>query len=299
MQKPTPGHPVDLARNIRLLLAPNPGPMTHWGTNTYLLGNDQIAVIDPGPDNDAHFQAILDATKGATITHILVTHAHADHSPLAARLSQVTSAPVMGFGPAEAGRSDVMQRLAQANLLEGGEGVDTSFRPDMTLRDGDVVEGTDWHLGILHTPGHFAGHLSFAYGTEIFSGDHVMDWASTLISPPDGDLGAFMATCHMLKERNPNKLFPGHGAPIVAVKDRLAWLISHRKARETAILKVLKPAALTVTEITAQVYTDVPPKVLPAAARNVFAHLIDLVERKLITASPELSTKAQFHFAKV
>lgn len=297
MQKPISGQPVELARDLRLLLAPNAGPMTHWGTNTYLLGTSQIAVIDPGPESDAHFDAILQATKGAQISHILVTHAHADHSPLAARLSLHTEAPVLGFGPPEAGRSELMQVLAQTDVLEGGEGLDATFRPHIELSDGDQVEGDDWHLSVLHTPGHFAGHLSFSHGDTIFSGDHVMDWASTLISPPDGDLGAFMDTCHRLKEANPTRLYPGHGAPIDAVEERLTWLISHRLARETAILEVLSYSPLPLREITAQVYTDIAPQLLPAAARNVFAHLIDLFGRNRITATPALSTKAHFHIA--
>lgn len=294
MQSPLPGVSVDLDTDVRLLLASNPGPMTHWGTNTYILGQGQVAVIDPGPESDAHLTAILRATKDEVITHILVTHAHADHSPLARRLSDIASAPILGFGPPEAGRSALMQTLAQANLLEGGEGVDQVFRPDKTLRDGDRVIGQDWELKVHHTPGHFAGHLAFALGDRIFSGDHVMDWSSTLISPPDGDLGAFMATSKALKALRPSRLYPGHGGPIDAVEDRLTWLINHRLAREKAILQALTSGPLTLSEITEQIYTEVPPHVLPAAARNVFAHLIDLVERNQLQPIPELSTKAQF-----
>lgn len=295
MQQPDPGIPVALHDQVRLLLAPNPGPMTHWGTNTYILGRGHVAVIDPGPDSPAHLAAILRATENEVISHILVTHAHADHSPLARRLSEVTGAPVSGFGPAEAGRSTLMAALAETDVLEGGEGRDEAFQPDVLLSNGDKIAGEDWRLDVLHSPGHFAGHLSFVFDGCIFSGDHVMDWSSTLISPPDGDLGAFMATCETLKSSGAARLYPGHGGPIDAVEDRLNWLINHRLSREASILRTLSAKPLSLQMITERVYTDVPRKVLPAAARNVFAHLIDLVERNLITATPRLSTKAQFH----
>lgn len=294
MQQPTPGKVVELDDQVRLLLAPNPSPMTHWGTNTYILGRGHVAVIDPGPESPAHLAAILQATKGEVITHILVTHAHADHSPLARVLSDKTGAPVSGFGPAEAGRSILMTKLAQSDALEGGEGLDSGFDPDVRIGDGDTITGEDWQLGVLHTPGHFAGHLSFVFGDHIFSGDHVMDWSSTLISPPDGDLGAFMTTCETLKRKRAARLYAGHGGPIDAPEERLEWLINHRLTRENAILQTLSSTPLSLSQITERVYTDVPRQVLPAAARNVFAHLIDLVERNEIMATPTLSTKAQF-----
>ena len=294
MQQPNPGKVVELDDQVRLLLAPNPSPMTHWGTNTYILGRGHVAVIDPGPKSPAHLAAILQATKGEVITHILVTHAHADHSPLARVLSDKTGAPVSGFGPAEAGRSVLMTKLAQSDALEGGEGLDSGFDPDVRIGDGDTITGEDWQLGVLHTPGHFAGHLSFVFGDHIFSGDHVMDWSSTLISPPDGDLGAFMTTCKTLKRKRAARLYAGHGGPIDAPEERLEWLINHRLTRENAILQTLSSTPLSLSQITERVYTDVPRQVLPAAARNVFAHLIDLVERNEIMATPTLSTKAQF-----
>ncbi len=295
MQQPDPGKVVELNDHVRLLLAPNPSPMTHWGTNTYILGRGHLAVIDPGPNVPAHLDAILRATKDEVITHILVTHAHADHSPLARALSDKTGAPVSGFGPAEAGRSALMTKLAQSDVLEGGEGRDDGFAPDVIIADGDMITGEEWHLSVLHTPGHFAGHLSFVLGDHIFSGDHVMDWSSTLISPPDGDLGAFMKTSQMLKRKGAMRLYAGHGGPIDNPEERLDWLINHRLARETAILQTLSHTPVSLSQITERVYTDVPRHVLPAAARNVFAHLIDLVERNLITATPALSTKALFH----
>lgn len=294
MTPPEPGIPIPLASGLRRILAPNPGPMTHWGTNTYVLGEGRVAVIDPGPENDAHLDAILRATAGETVTHILVTHAHADHSPLARSLARATGAPVLGFGPPEAGRSALMQRLAHAGVAGGGEGVDAGFMPDQPLAEGDHVEGDGWTLDVLHTPGHFAGHLAFAFGDAVFTGDHVMDWASSLVSPPDGDLGAFMRTSERLKTTGARRFHTGHGQSIEDPVDRLEWLMAHRRSRETAIRARLGPKPQTIQEITRAVYTDIPEAMLPAAARNVFAHLIDLIERKLAIATPNLSLNATF-----
>ena len=294
MTQPRPGIPEAITDNIRRVLAPNPGPMTHWGTNTYVLGRGQVAIIDPGPESETHLAGILAATAGETITHILVTHAHADHSPLARALSRATGAPVYGFGPPEAGRSSTMERLAKAGLSGGGEGTDAAFQPDETLSDGDVLEGEDWNLTTFHTPGHFAGHLAFQCDGHLFSGDHVMDWASSLVSPPDGDLGAFLKTSERLKTLSDTIFLPGHGNPIRQPAARLDWLIQHRKGREDAILAALESGANTVDAITSRVYVDTPPEMHPAAARNAFAHLIDLVERNVVRAVPELSLKARF-----
>ena len=296
MTQPDAGVVQTVAPGLRCILAPNPGPMTHWGTNTFVLGEGEVAVIDPGPADPAHLAALLNAVSGETVTHILVTHAHADHSPLARDLAQRTGAPVLGFGPPNAGRSENMTRLAEEGLSGGGEGVDHDFRPDQAIAGGDRVEGAGWSLEVLHTPGHFAGHLAFAFEHGVISGDHVMDWSSSLVSPPDGDIAAFMATSARLRDLGAARLFPGHGRPIEAPADRLNWLIEHRRAREAAIIDALTTAPQSVPAITARVYTDIPQAMLPAAARNVFAHLIDLVERNLATAAPSLSAKA--HFAR-
>jgi len=294
MTSPAPGIAEFLLPNVRRVLAPNPGPMTYWGTNTYILGQEQIAIIDPGPDDPAHLTALLGAIQDQTVTHILVTHAHADHSPLARALSDKTGAPIYGFGLPAAGRSATMEHLAETGLAGGGEGIDPEFAPDHSLRDGDIVDGEDWSVNVLHTPGHFAGHLAFQAGDVLFSGDHVMDWSSSLVSPPDGDLGAFMRTSERLKTIETRLFLPGHGNPIDKPADRLNWLIQHRKARETAILAALGTAPRKIAAITATVYHDVPTEMHPAAARNVFAHLIDLVERNFVVASPALGLGAGY-----
>ena len=294
MTPPKAGQSETLAPGVRRILAPNPSPMTHWGTNTYILGEGNVAVIDPGPDLVPHLNAITRATSGEIISHILVTHAHADHSPLARILAQRTGAPVYGFGAPDAGRSAVMQGLAASGLAGGGEGVDGAFAPDVSVGEGDVIKGAGWVLNVLHTPGHFAGHLAFAMEDVVFTGDHVMDWASSLVSPPDGDLGAFMRTSDRLMAMNSTRFYAGHGAPIEAPGARLDWLIQHRRTRETAIRAALNATPQSISQITTTVYTDVAPAMLPAAARNVFAHLIDLVERNHALAHPALGLEARF-----
>lgn len=183
----SPPHGVaeTLAPRLRRVLAPNPSTMTHQGTNTYLLGERQVAIIDPGPDDPAHLEAILSAVpKGGEISHILVTHAHLDHTGLVPRLKARTGAPVHAFGDASAGRSAIMQDLAARSDVGGGEGQDRAFAPDHLLADGDVLEGTDWQLTAHHTPGHTGNHLAFEWEEALFVGDLVMGWASSLVSPP-------------------------------------------------------------------------------------------------------------------
>lgn len=294
--RPVAGVPEDMAPGVRRLLAPNPSPMTYRGTNTYLIGDSDLAIIDPGPDDAAHFQAILAAMEdGQTITHILVTHAHLDHSPLSKRLSQHFDAPVYGFGPAEAGRSAAMQALADSGCVGGGEGVDSEFNPDITLSDGDQVSGSGWSLTALHTPGHMANHLAFSLRDDLlFSGDLVMGWASSLVSPPDGDLGAFMASLRRLSKMNWSRFFPGHGAPVEDPQERIEFLLNHRLAREDGILKALHQGPASASMIAEIVYTDTPTALLPAASRNVLAHLIDLMEQSRVSPTGDLGEEAVF-----
>lgn len=284
-----------LEPGLRRVLAPNPSPMTHWGTNSYIVGQGQVAVIDPGPADQAHLDALLSAlAPGETVSHILVTHSHLDHSPLAASLAQATGAPVLAYGDSQSGRSDVMQRLAAQGPIGGGEGVDLTFRPDQTIADGQRIEGGSWTLDAVWTPGHFSNHLCFVWGDAVFTGDHVMGWASSLVSPPDGDLTAFMASTRRLADRADRIFYPGHGAPVTEPKTRLDWLIGHREAREASILAALTSAPQTIPTLTAQVYHDIPVALRRAAERNLFAHLIDLSQRGLINAGPELSFNADF-----
>lgn len=294
-----PGRVVTLAPGIRRVLAPNPSPLTGPGTNSYLLGDGpDIAVIDPGPEDARHLDALLSALgPGQHLTHILVTHAHLDHSPLARRLSAKTGAPVLAHGPALAGRSEVMARLAAAGDLGGGEGTDHAFLPDVALEDGARIAGSDWEVEAIWTPGHFGNHLCFAMGDLVFTGDLVMGWASTLVSPPDGDLTDFMASCRRLRHRPARLFLPGHGAPVTAPQDRLDWLIGHREMREAQLLQALALSPGSAADLAARVYTDISPAMLPAAARNVLAHLIDLTGKSRVTHDGELGTETVFSLA--
>lgn len=282
---------VTLAPGLVRLRAPNPSPMTHTGTNTYLLGEGDVAVIDPGPAMPDHLDAILAALGGRPVRAILVTHAHLDHAPLARPLAEATGAPVMAFGDARAGRS---ARMAALSGIGGGEGVDTGFRPDEVLADGGTVAGADWTLSALHTPGHFGNHLSLAWGDAVFSGDLVMGWASTLVSPPDGDVADFRASCARLRACGPAVLHPGHGAPVTDPAARIDWLVGHRRAREDQIRAALTERPGTAVDLTARLYTDTPRALWPAASRNVLAHLVDLSDRGLARPLGPLTEHAVF-----
>ena len=295
---PEPGVAIELSDGLRRVLAPNPSPMTYRGTNTYLLGERDIAVIDPGPDDPQHLEAILAALHpGQRISHIIVTHAHLDHSPLARALSARTDAPVYAYGDYLAGRSAIMQRLSAQGLAGGGEGVDAQFVPDITIADNEVVTGDGWQVRALWTPGHFGNHLSFEWGDAIFTGDLVMGWASSLVSPPDGDLTDFMRSCESLQGRAAKTYHAGHGAPVTNPAERLEWLIAHRRSREAAILEALTSAAGTSRDLAERIYTETPAALMGAAARNVFAHLVDLAGKSKVKPVGELSENAVFESA--
>ena len=292
---PIAGQPLMLCDGLRMILAPNPSPMTYLGTNTFILGKQTLCVIDPGPDSTAHLDAILAAIGTANVSHIIVTHNHLDHSPLAKPLSEATGAKIYAFGDHHAGRSAIMKELSSQGLAGGGEGIDSRFKPDVILQDGEIITTNDWTLTALHTPGHIGNHLSLIWGDAVFSGDHVMGWASSLVSPPDGDLTDFMTSCAKLHAFNARILYPAHGAPITAPNARIDWLTNHRLTREAQVLKALLRGPKTTAKITSEIYTDIDPALLAAAERNVFAHLVDLHQRAKITATPTLSTDAKFN----
>ena len=292
--QPEPGVAEWLAPGLRRVLAPNPSPMTFRGTNTYLMGDGDLAIIDPGPNSESHLNSLLQAIGKERVSAILVTHAHFDHSPLAAALSERVNAPVHAFSDAFGGRSAVMQDLARTGLVGGGEGVDSTFSPDVTLADGDSVAGDGWSLRAMHTPGHFGNHLCFAWDDMLFCGDLVMGWASSLVSPPDGDLTDFMASCRRLQAGTWSVFHSGHGAPIPDPAARLDWLIRHRLSREAAVLAALQDGPATSTALAARIYTDTPAALLPAATRNVLAHLIDLVGKNQVSPIGPLHAEARF-----
>jgi glyoxylase-like metal-dependent hydrolase (beta-lactamase superfamily II) len=265
-----PGEVEDTAPGVRRVLCGNPSAFTFRGTNTYLIGRGSggMAVLDPGPEDAAHLAAILAATRGETVSHILVSHTHRDHSPGAAALAAATGAPTYGFGP----------HLTPPD--QGGEGGDHGFRPDVVLADGDAVEGEGWRLVALHTPGHCGNHLCFSLeGTGVlFSADHVMSWSTSVVSPPDGDMAAYMRSLARLRERGDRLLLPGHGPAITEPEPFLAALAAHREEREALVAEALARAErpTTAAELVDPVYGPLDARLVAAAGRSLLAHLIKL-----------------------
>ncbi len=273
-----------VAPGVRRITAPNPGPMTLSGTQSYLVGAGEVVLIDPGPEDPTHREALLGAlAAGERIVAILVTHSHRDHSAGAPGLAAATGAPVAAFGPHGAGLSETMRALAAAGDLGGGEGADSAFSPDRLLADGQMLTLGDTRIEALHTPGHLSNHLSFATEGVLFSGDTVMGWSTTLVSPPEGDMAAFMATLGRLAARaaagRDRRYLPGHGDPVEDPADLLARQIAHREARAEAVLAALAATghadARTLTPI---VYRDTDPALHAAAERNLLATLLWLAE---------------------
>lgn len=274
------------------ILAPNPSALTGPGTTTFLIGQDHVAVIDPGPDDDGHLDAIIKAGNG-NISHIFVTHAHRDHSQGAPRLSAMTGAPVLAFGTVTDGRSPVMARLAETGLIDGGEGLDHGFIPDIRLTDGQQVVTPDWTLQALHTPGHAANHLCFRWDNTIFCGDIVMAWSSTLISPPDGDLGDYFRSLDRLAGLAPRRMLPTHGPAIDDPLPRIDELAHHRRARTAQIMAALRQRPDSAAGLARRLY-DVPEHLFPAAQRNILSHLIALSQLGAIDFPKNLTADSFF-----
>lgn len=283
-----------LAPGLRRITAPNPSPMTHTGTQTYLVGDGAVCVIDPGPLIQTHMDAILGALQpDEHIARILVTHSHLDHSPLARPLANATGAPVLAAGPSNWGRSPVMAELGES--IGGGEGVDEAFIPDAQIIDGSILQGPWGQIEVLETPGHMANHISFAWGNALFSGDLVMGWSTSLVSPPDGDMTAFLASVEKLEARTESVFYPGHGEPITEPQARCLELLTHRRGREAQILEALATIGPATAETLAcHIYTDVAPELLPAAVRNVLAHLIDLSTQVRVRAFGPIGADTSF-----
>jgi glyoxylase-like metal-dependent hydrolase (beta-lactamase superfamily II) len=270
--------------------------MTYWGTNSYILGTGNARVlIDPGPRDAQHADALFGALPaGTTFSHILVTHAHKDHSCGARDMADATGAPIYAFGDALAGRSEVMTHLATQTAIGGGEGVDLMFKPDAVLSDGQSLTTPAGQITALHTPGHMGNHLCFAWTGGLFSGDLIMGWSSSLISPPDGDAAAFRSSCQKLLLHADTALYPGHGAHLETSHARITALLNHRAQREAQILEALQQGQMTLVQLTQAVYGALDPFTAKAAARNTLAHLIDLKEQSKVKAIPELSDRAVF-----
>ena len=272
---------------IRRVVADNPGPFTFTGTGTYIVGNGTVAVIDPGPDDGAHLEALLAAVEGETVSHVLVTHTHRDHAPLARPFADAVGALVLAARPP-----------ARETHASGGldEAEDQTFRPDVILNDGDRIAGPDWTLETLATPGHASNHLAFALIEEnaLFSGDHVMGWATSVVAPPDGDMGAYMDSLERVTARGFDTLWPTHGAPVTDVAPFLTAYKAHRLEREAQILARLAAADRTISQMVPGLYVAVDQRLWPAASLSVLAHLIDLVRRGVVVCDGEPGLASAF-----
>lgn len=291
---PRIGEISPIAAGVRRIVAPNPSPMTFRGTNTYIVGSKNLAVIDPGPHDTTHLRRIIAALDDGRLQAILVTHSHMDHSPLARLLAKITGAPIMAFGDSVAGQSTTMTDLAARGDIGGGEGVDHDFSPDIYLDDGEIIQTAEFQLIAHHTPGHMANHMCFQWNDLMFTGDVVMDWASSLVSPPDGDMRQFMTSLDRLETIPSDQYFPGHGAPVLRPHARVRDLRDHRLMREAAIIAALRDGPMTVAGLTAQIYSDTPTALWPAAGRNILAHLIGLSQNGEIISDDGFSSDANF-----
>jgi glyoxylase-like metal-dependent hydrolase (beta-lactamase superfamily II) len=288
------GRAERLSPLIRRVLARNPSPFTFKGTGTYLIGRGAVAVIDPGPDLPDHVVALLQALDGETVTHILVTHTHLDHSPAAAALKRATGAKTYAYGPHGSRRAE--ERFG--GVTE--EGGDRDFVPDIELRDGDTVAGPGWRLAAVETPGHTSNHLCFALPEErtLFSGDHVMGWSTSVIAPPDGDMAAYMRSLAKLLTRDDALYWPTHGPAITAPKPHVEAFIAHRRERSDAILTALAAGDETIPAIVTRVYVGLDPRLLSAAGRSVLAHLIELVEEERVFCNGPPSAASRYRLKR-
>lgn len=254
----TPGVASALSPLVRRIVAPNPGMMTGPGTNTYLVGIDEVAVIDPGPDDAGHIEAIIGASMRERVRWVLVTHHHHDHCAGVSRLVRETGAEVVAFGVPK--------------------GVEADWTPDRRARDGDVIEGTEWGLEVLHTPGHASDHLCFVLEEErvLFTGDTVLSGTTTVIPHPDGNMAAYLQSLERLRKQRLARICPGHGDVLDDPKAVLAEYLEHRLAREAQILEALREGPAKIDELVARIYVEVPPALHPMAARSVHAHLVKL-----------------------
>ena len=261
---------------VRRVLARNPSPFTYTGTGTYVVGNGaSVAVIDPGPAVPEHIAALLAAVAGETVSHIVITHTHIDHSPAAPALQAATGAEIAGCAPL----------VLSDDGPRADAGFDPSYAPDRVLVDGESIGGDGWTLTAVATPGHTSNHLCFALPEEraLFTGDHVMGWSTTVVAPPDGDMAAYMASLRKLLDRDDLVYHPTHGDPVADPQRFVRGLITHRKQRETQILKLLGEGEHAIPALVAQMYASVDPRLHPAAGRSVLAHLIDLRARGVVT----------------
>jgi len=290
-----PGHAEEVLPGVRRIVADNPGPFTFKGTLTYIVGRGKVAIIDPGPDDPAHIQAVLDAVRGETVTHIFVTHTHRDHSPAVPAIKQATGATVYAEGPHRASRP---LNAGEAPRMEASNDMD--FRPDHAMADGEVVSGDGFALECVTTPGHTANHMAFALkGSDIlFSGDHVMGWSTTIVAPPDGAMTDYMDSLAKLSRRKEKIYLPGHGGLIREAPRFVAGLTLHRKAREASILHRLGKGATDIATLVRAIYIGLDPRLTNAAGFSVLAHMEDLVARGAVATDGPPSINGVYRLAR-
>lgn len=275
----TPDTVDEVMPGVRRIMANNPGPFTFKGTMSYIIGRGKVAIVDPGPADAAHIAALLDAVRNETVTHIFVTHTHRDHSPAVPAIKAATGATVYAEGPHRAARP---LKIGEQKRLDASGDLD--FRPDVMLKDGEVVEGDGWSVEAVTTPGHCANHMAYALrGTDsLFVGDHVMAWATTIVAPPDGAMVDYMASLNKIAKRPEQFYLPGHGPAIREATRFVSYLILHRRAREDSILHRLAKGATDIPTIVRASYIGIDPRLIGAAGLSVLAHLEDLVTRGVV-----------------
>ncbi|NVN87371.1 MAG: MBL fold metallo-hydrolase [Rhodopseudomonas sp.] len=290
----TPGVVDEPVPGVRRVLCNNPSPFTFSGTVSYIVGRGNVAIIDPGPDDEAHAAALLDAVRGETVTHIFVTHTHKDHSPNTPRLKALTGAPVYAEGAHRAARP-----YFESETVSTESGADRAFRPDIEIGDGDVVEGDGWALQAVTTPGHCANHLAFAWKERdlSFVGDHVMGWSTSIVAPPDGSMVDYMNSLHKLAARDEQLYFSGHGPQITEGPRYTRFLIRHRQAREASILHRLGKGETDIATIVRAIYIGIDPRLMPAAGYSVLAHLEDLVVRGVVATEGDPAIGGRYRLA--
>ena len=289
-----PGEVKELAPGIRALCAGNASPFTFKGTVTYIVGRGDVAIVDPGPADDKHIAALLDAVRNENVGHILVTHTHRDHSPAVPSIVKATGAKTYGEGPHRASRP---LNIGEANPLDAS--ADTDFRPDVMLKDGDVVNGKGFTIEAITTPGHTANHMAYALkeSNALFSGDHVMGWSTSIVAPPDGAMSDYMNSLHKLTGRTEEIYFPGHGNPIKDAPRFVRSYIRHREGREESILHRLAKGEADIPTLVRAIYIGIDPRLVSAAGLSVLAHLEDLVARGIVATEGAPSVAGVYRLA--
>jgi glyoxylase-like metal-dependent hydrolase (beta-lactamase superfamily II) len=277
---------------IRRVIANNPGPFTFTGTGTYIIGRGEVAVIDPGPDQPEHLAAILKAVEGERVTHILITHHHSDHSPLAGPLKAATGATIYGCAVVSEAAED-----EGAVRMEAGH--DLAFKPDVSLCGGGTVSGPGWTMEAIPTPGHTSNHICYALKEEnaLFTGDHIMGWSTTVITPPDGDMSDYLQSLQTVRDRDFAILWPTHGPPVREVTPFIDAYAAHRQERIDQITHALAAGPARIGELVPRLYADVDARLHPAAARSMLAAMIHLVRQGVLTTDGEAGPDSTYRLA--